>query len=98
MVSVTVQFQIKFDYLAKFKSAVLEFSNESSKEPGCMRHTITQSKANPQNFTMYEEYRSLDDHCTHNNMEHHIEFKKQIADCIIEKKVVISEYGEKDGL
>ena len=89
MVSVTVKFKVQPQRLTQFQSAISEFSNECLKEPGCIKHLIIQDQSDLSSFAMIEEYRTADDHSAHNSTVHHIRFKEQVADCIIDKKVDI---------
>jgi quinol monooxygenase YgiN len=62
-----------------FLQATFENARQSREEPGNVRFDVLQSEADPNQFFLYEAYRSKEDFIRHQQTPHYLTWKETVA-------------------
>ena len=80
MKSLIVKILIKEENIEDFKKISFYNSENSRREPGCLRFDVLQSEENPSLFYLYEIYKSDEDIAHHRTTEHYQKWRDAVAD------------------
>ena len=89
MKSLIVKLYIKEENLEDFKKISCYNSENSRKEPGCLRFDVLQNEENPCMFFLYEIYKGDDDIAHHRTTEHYQKWRDTVADMMSQPREVV---------
>ena len=80
MYVVCVTVRVKPEDQEKFIAATHENHLGTRQEPGNLRFDVLQKEDDPNQFLLYEAYRTKEDFTTHQQTEHYLNWKQTVAD------------------
>ncbi len=86
MLTVHVFVHVKPGQIEQFKTASIENSRQSLKEPGVARFDVLGQEDDPERFLLIEVYRSKDDPARHKDTEHYKKWRDTVADMMAETR------------
>jgi autoinducer 2-degrading protein len=89
MKSLIVKLYIKEESIEDFKKISAYNSENSRKEPGCLRFDVLQSEETPTMFFLYEIYKGDDDIAHHRTTEHYQKWRDTVADMMSRPREVV---------
>ena len=89
MKSLIVKLDIKAEHIEDFKKISYYNSENSRKEPGCLRFDVLQSEENPSVFFLYEIYKDASDIDHHRTTEHYQKWRDTVADMMAVPREVV---------
>jgi autoinducer 2-degrading protein len=93
MYVVAVTVFVKLGQAEAFIQATLENARETRKEPGNVRFDVLQAEDAPQRFLLYEVYQSKEDFARHQQTEHYLKWKAQVADWMAQPRQGIKHHS-----
>ncbi len=101
MYVVAVTVHVKPGQAQAFLEATLENARRTRQEPGNVRFDVLQAEDDPQRFLLYEAYQSKEDFGRHQQTEHYLRWKAQVADWMAQPRQGIKHnsrfFGEAEG-
>ena len=88
MKALIVKIYIKEECVEEFKKVSFYNSENSRKEPGCLRFDVLQSADEPNLFFLYEIYNGAEDIEHHKTTEHYYKWRDTVADMMISQREV----------
>jgi len=89
MKSLIVKIHIKEESIEEFKKISFYNSENSRKEPGCLRFDVLQSEENPSLFFLYEIYKGDSDIAHHRTTAHYQKWRDTVADMMTQPREVV---------
>lgn len=89
MKALIVKLYIKEENIEDFKKISFYNSENSRKEPGCLRFDVLQSEENPLLFFLYEIYNGDDDIAHHRTTKHYQKWRDTVADMMSQPREVV---------
>ena len=89
MKALIVKIYIKEENIEDFKKISAYNSENSRKEPGCLRFDLLQSEDEPTLFYLYEIYKSSMDIEHHKTTEHYYKWRDTVADMMLKPREVV---------
>jgi len=86
MVVTCVHISVKPEALKDFIDATIINHRETRKEPGNIRFDILRSVDDPQNFMLYEVFRSEEAVAEHKETAHYIAWREKVRDMMAETR------------
>lgn len=80
MKSLIIKIYVKEEHIEEFKKISFYNSENSRKEPGCLRFDVLQSEEDPSLFFLYEIYRGDEDIEYHRTTGHYQQWRDTVAD------------------
>jgi len=89
MKALIVKIYIKEENIEDFKQISCYNSENSLKEPGCLRFDVLQSGDEPTLFYLYEIYKGDEDIAYHKTTEHYEKWRDTVADMMLKPREVV---------
>ena len=89
MKSLIVKLHIKEESIEDFKKISFYNSENSRREPGCLRFDVLQNEENLSMFFLYEIYKGDDDIAHHRTTEHYQKWRDTVADMMSQPREVV---------
>jgi len=89
MKALIVKLYIKEECIEEFKKVSFYNSENSRKEPGCLRFDVLQSEEDPTLFFLYEIYKAEEDITHHKTTEHYHKWRDAVADMMSVPREVV---------
>ena len=86
MYVVIVSIRVKPDKVQDFRTAILDNTINTRKEPGNVRFDVLQGEEDPARFQLYEVYKSKDDFAAHQKTPHYIRWRDTVTDWMVEPR------------
>ena len=80
MFVVSVTIFVKDGFAEKFIEATRDNAVNSRTEPGNVRYDVLRAESDPNQFLLYEAYRTKDDFVAHQQTPHYLRWKTAVAD------------------
>jgi (4S)-4-hydroxy-5-phosphonooxypentane-2,3-dione isomerase len=93
MYAVCVTVWVKPDNQKDFIKATLENARNTRKESANVRFDVLQSEANPDQFFLYEVYRSPEGFKSHQQTEHYLTWKGKVADWMAQPRQGVRHFS-----
>lgn len=93
MYVVCVSIHVKQGRGAAFIEAILENARATRLEPGNLRFDVLQQEQDPDRFTLYEAYRSVDDFAAHQKTAHYLKWRETVADWMAGPRVGVRHHS-----
>ena len=87
LIVVHVHAHVKPDAIEAFRTASIENSRESLKEPGVARFDVVQSTEDPTRFVLVEVYRTAEAPAAHKATAHYARWRDAVADLMAEPRM-----------
>ncbi len=84
VVSVTVV--AKPEMTKSFIQATLDNARNTRQEPGNVRFDVLQAESAPNEFLLYEAYHTADDFVAHQQTEHYLKWREEVADMMAQPR------------
>ena len=86
MYIISVAVFVKAENLSAFIGATLDNAQNTRKEPGNLRFDVAQREDDPNQFLLYEVYKTKDDFAKHQQTEHYLRWKTSVADVMAQPR------------
>lgn len=84
-----VHVHVKPEAVESFKTATMDNVRNSIRESGVIRFDFLQQAEDPTRFTLFEVYRTPEDHLRHRETQHYLTWRDKVTDLMAEPRVAI---------